>query len=69
MVGEKRYVRSVIKMARELTEEERKYISRLSVRSPMTACRFAKMLKERSYRISGRTFFFTPPKKDEEEEG
>lgn len=55
-------------MARDLTEKERKYISCLSVRSPMTAMRAAKALKECSYRIGGRTVFFTPPKKDEEKE-
>ena len=50
------------KYRRKLTETERKYINDLSGRSPRAAIRLSQLLKTRSYRIGGRTVFFTPPK-------
>jgi len=50
------------KYKRKLTDEERAYISELSVRHPRLAINAATVLREQSYRIGGRTIFFTPPK-------
>ena len=50
------------KYKRDLTAEERRCVSDMSVHSPRLAMNLAKTLREQSYRIGGRTVFFTPPK-------
>jgi hypothetical protein len=54
-----------MKYKRKLTDEERSYISNLSVRHPKLAMNAAKTLREQSYHIGGRTVFFTPPNANE----
>ena len=53
---------------RELTREEQNYINHLSAKSPQLAIRMSKFLKHNSYRVGGKTMFFSTPKDEKTSE-
>lgn len=55
------------KYKRKLTDDEREYINDLTGRSPKLAVNLAKTLREQSFRKGGRTYFFNPPKDEDEQ--